>query len=206
MKKLVLLLLAGATTFGMLSCGPKTYLSEQMATNVNGVNPADFMPFTKSLKYRLDQDKADIRKIQFYIDKPLVLRYTATSSGGGSAIKGGTVMYDNAQDVTELTIPAYTPGVCERVVGDSLLISFDAPNNYFVFAALYANEDFFLQGTNWYNGVCDVNYDGKIYKAQCDGCGSAGEAMLMIKRSQSGPRSMKPAGSNAHAIAGRKLK
>jgi hypothetical protein len=165
-----------------------------------GPNPADYLPFTKSLKFRLDNDRADLRKLQFYTDKAIVLRYTG--SAGGGVIKSGTVTYDNVQDVTEITIPAYTPGICERVKGDSIYISFDAPQNAFVFSALYANEDFMLQGTNWYNGVADVNYDGKVYKASCDGCGSVGEVRLMIKRSQSsGPKS--PAGGKV--LAGRKL-
>src|SRR6185369_5418191 len=126
----------------------KVYTDKAATATV--VNPADYLPFSKALKYRLDQDKVDIRKIQFYLDKPLVLRHT-TAGNGGSSVKGGAVQYESLQNVTEVSIAAYTPGVCERVKGDSLMISFDAPNNTFVFAAVYANEHFTLQGTNWYN-------------------------------------------------------
>ncbi len=199
MKKTLLVIAPVLCVMLFTACSSKVYTDKPTATTA--VNPAEFIPFSKSLKYRLDQDRADLRKIQFYIDKPLILRYTST--GGSSSVKGGTVAYDNLQNVTELTIPAYTPGVCEKVKGDSLYISFDAPQNSFVFAALYANEQFMLQGTNWYNGVTDVMYDNKIYKAQCDGCGSAGEVKLVIRKSQAGNAGKTPAAGKV--LAGRKL-
>lgn len=181
-------------------CSKKVATGDASAAAV--VNPADYLPFSKALKYRLDQDKVDIRKIQFYVDKPLILRHT-TAGNGGSTVKGGAVQYESLQNVTEVTIPAYTPGICERVKGDSLMISFDAPNNQFVFAAVYANEHFALQGTNWYNGVADVMYDGKVYKVACDGCGSAGEVNLVIRRSQASD--MPKPTSGTKSLAGRKL-
>lgn len=200
MKKLIFTLIPALLMMAATSCSNKVYTADTANAEAN---PADFIPFSKNMKYRLDQDRADLRKIQFYIDQTIVLRNTA--SAGGGAIKNGTVMYDNSQQVTEFTIPAYTPGVCERVKGDSLYISFDAPQNSFVFAALYENEHFMLQGTNWYNGVTDVKYDNKIFKAQCEKCGSAGEAKLVIRRSQAGS-GIKPVPTGGKVLAGRKLR
>jgi len=198
MKKMILVF-APLLCIALLSaCSKKVYDSASATAKV--INPSDYLPFTKSLKFRLENDRADIKKVQFYTDKPITLRRTAPSANG--VINQGTITYDNIQDVTEVTIPAYTPGVCERVKGDSLYISFDAPQNAFVFAAIYANENFMLQGSNWYNGVVDVNYDGNVYKAECDGCGSAGEVRLMIKRPHSG---MKTNAGNGKTITGRKL-
>jgi hypothetical protein len=199
MKRTLLIIAPVLSIMLFTACSSKVYTDKPTATAA--VNPAEFIPFSKSLKYRLEQDRADLKKIQFYIDKPLILRNT--SGGGSSSVKGGTVAYGNLQNVTEFTIPAYTPGVCEKVKGDSLYISFDAPQNSFVFAAIYANEQFLLQGTNWYNGVTDVMYDNKIFKAQCDGCGSAGEAKLVIRKAQAG-NAGNTAGSGK-VLAGRKL-
>lgn len=198
MRKMILVIAPVLFTILFSSCSDKMYSGT--AATPAGPNPADYLPFTKSLKFRLDNDKADLRKLQFYTDRAIVLRHTG--SAGNGVIMSGTISYDKVQDVTEITIPAYTPGVCERVKGDSVYISFDAPQNAFVFAALYANENFMLQGTNWYNGVADVTYDDKIYRASCDDCGSAGEVRLMIKKSQSGGYKA-PAGGKV--LAGRKL-
>lgn len=198
MRKLISVFVPVLFALILSACSNKVYTNGTAATT--GPNPADYLPFTKSLKFRLDNDKADLRKLQFYTDRAIVLRYTG--SAGSGVIKSGTVTYDQVQDVTEVTIPAYTPGVCERVKGDSVYISFDAPQNAFVFAALYANENFLMQGTNWYNGVADVNYDGKVYKASCDGCGSVGEVRLMIKKAQAG---MAKSPGGGKVLAGRKL-
>jgi hypothetical protein len=198
MRKLISVFVPVLFALVLSACSNQVYTSSTAATT--GPNPADYLPFTKSLKFRLDNDKADLRKLQFYTDRAIVLRYTG--SAGNGVIKSGTVTYDQVQDVTEVTIPAYTPGVCERVKGDSLYISFDAPQNAFVFAALYANENFLMQGTNWYNGVADVNYDGKVYKASCDGCGSVGEVRLMIRKAQA---SMAKSPAGGKVLAGRKL-
>lgn len=198
MRKLISVFASVLFTLLFSACSNQVYTSNTATTT--GPNPADYLPFTKALKFRLDNDKADLRKLQFYTDRPIVLRHTGCAGSG--VIKSGTVTYDQVQDVTEITIPAYTPGVCERVKGDSLYISFDAPQNAFVFAALYANENFLMQGTNWYNGVADVNYDGKVYKASCDGCGSVGEVRLMIKRAQAG---MGKSPTGGKVLAGRKI-
>ena len=201
MKKLLLITAPIFALMLCISCNKKAMQAKSDATAV--VNEADYVPFTKSLKQRLEHDHADIKKIQFYVDQSLVL--TKVNGMEKGIIKGGTVSYDNSQTVTEMTIPAYTPGVCEGISGDSLLISFDAPGNTFVFGALYANEHFMLLGTNWYNGVTDVNYDGKIYKVGCGSCGNAGDARLVIRRGQSG-MGMPRASGGSKVIAGRKVK
>lgn len=200
MRKFILALLPVLSVMLFSACSNKVHT--QPSTAAAPVNPADYIPFSKALKYRLDLDRADIKKIQFYIDQPLILRHT--SPGGSSSVKGGVVSYGSLQQVNEFTIPAFTPGVCEKVKGDSLYISFDAPQNSFVFAAVFENEHFSLQGTNWYNGVCDVTYDNKVYKVQCDGCGSAGEAKLMIRKSQAGSGAGAPAAAGK-VLSGRKL-
>lgn len=200
MKKLVLAILPAALLVLGTSCNERMHQSQ--SGTAKAASPADYLPFTKELKYRLTQDHADLKKIQFYTDRPLILRHT--TNAGASKINSGTVAYDNSQSVTEITIPAYTPGVCEKVKGDSLYISFDAPQNSFVFAAAYANEHFTLQGTNWYNGVTDVTYDNKTYKAQCDGCGSAAEVKLMIKRGT--PGASNTTASGPKTISGRSVK
>ena len=200
MKKMILFLTPVLGLILCLSCNKKVNPSQSAAAKT--VNAADYMPFSKALKYSLEMNHADLKKIQFYVDQELILRRTNGVEKG--IIKGGTVAYDNGQTVTEITIPAYTPGVCEFISGDSLMVSFDEPGNKFVFGALYANENFMLLGTNWYNGVTDINYDSKIYKVQCGTCGNAGDARLMIRRNQAGYNTPRESGG-VKVVAGRKV-
>src|SRR6185436_19505509 len=115
-------------------------------------------------KDRLVHDNVDITKIQFYIDQKLTLRRVMGSEKG--VVKQGVILFDNGQYVNELVIPAYTPGVCERVTGDNVKVSFDAPGKVFEFEAMYNSNNFILVGSNWHNGLVDVNYDGQVYQVQ----------------------------------------
>lgn len=200
MKKSLLIVAPAIALTLCFGCNKK--MNPTQKQGAAAVNEADYVPFTKSLKMRLERDHADMKRIQFYVDQSLVLRRTNGMDKG--VIKNGTVAYDNSQTVTEMTIPAYTPGVCEGVKGDSLLISFDSPGNTFVFGALYANENFVLLGSNWYNGVTDVNYDGKIYRVACGSCSNAGDARLVIKRPPNVTSPRESGGTKI--IAGRKVK
>ncbi len=160
-------------------------------------NDTGFIAFTKSLKDRLDHDNIDITKVQFYIDQKLTLRRVMGSEKG--AVKSGVIVFDNGQYINEIVIPAYTPGVCERISGDALKISFDAPGKTMEFAALYNNNNFILVGSNWHNGTVDIEYDNQTYQVSCS-CGSATDARLVVRRNQAFKKD-----NNAKMVAGRKV-
>jgi hypothetical protein len=141
-----------------------------------------YTAFTKTLKKRLDQDKVDLKKIQFYIDQPLTLSRASHAARG--QVQNGVVVFNNAPDMNRIVIPAYTPVVCERASGDSLMISFDMPNKTICFGALYANENFIIVSPSWYNGVAEITYDNQPYQVRCAGCGSAANAKLVIKKDE----------------------
>src|SRR4051812_41567046 len=131
MNKIILFLAACSTIVSgafLTGCSPKVYTTQTAAA----VPEASYVPFTNSLKQRMEHDNIDIKKVQFYIDQPLVLRSTSGMEKG--YVAGGAVAFNNEQSVNEIAIPAFTPGVCEKVSGDSLYISFDAPGKTIVFA------------------------------------------------------------------------
>jgi len=201
MKKLLLFVAPVLGLVLCLSCNKKM-TPAQAAAKGPAVNEADFMPFTKALKHHLDNDRTELKKVQFYVDQTLILRRVNGTERG--IVKGGTLSDDHGQTVTEMTIPAYTPGICEGSSGDSLMISFDVAGNTLTFGAQYANEHFILLGTNWYNGVVDVNYDGKLYKIECGSCGNAGDAKLVIKKAQAFMTAPRASGGTK-VITGRKV-
>jgi hypothetical protein len=130
----------------------------------------------------MEHDNMDIKKVQFYTDQTLVLSRTVGSEKG--AIVGGQLEFTNGQSANEITIPAYTPGVCEGISGDSLYISFDRPGNTIVFSALYANQFFTLSSPSWYGGIATVKYENQSYLVRCEGCGSASNAHLVVKKTE----------------------
>ena len=73
MKKSLLTVAPVIALILCLGCNKKVNPAQTQATVVN---EADYVPFTKSLKQRLDHDHADLKKIQFYVDQALVLRRT----------------------------------------------------------------------------------------------------------------------------------
>lgn len=196
MKKTILL---SMVSIGLLFCLVSSSCNRKAFATGPEANTTDtsFIAFTKSLKDRLEHDNVDITKIQFYIDQKLTLRRVMGSEKG--KVQSGVIMFDNGQYINEIVIPAFTPGVCERVSGDALKISFDAAGKTVEFAALYNNNNFILVGSNWHNGTVDINYDNQTYQVSCN-CGSATDARLVVRRNQAFKKD-----SNARVVAGRKV-
>jgi len=157
-----------------------------------------YITFSKLLKARIEHDNIDIKKIQFYVDRKLILRRLMGTEKG--TVKSGIILFDNGQYINEVVIPAYTPGVCEKVDGDNLMISFDVPGKDIAFGALYDNNNFILVGTNWHMGMVDVLYDNSTYQVQCGSCSSAGDAKLVVRKNQTYNKE-----NAAKVLAGRKV-
>jgi len=182
MKKGVLsAIVLSALSVISISCQQRIYPSSQAQSNTSSLDTG-YVTFTKSLKQRLDQSNVDFKKIQFYIDQPLVLSHVGRAEWG--SVQNGVVSFNNAYDPNEIVIPAYTPGVCERLSGDSIMISFDKPNRTICFGALFANDNFIVVSRNWSNGAAEIKYDNDTYYLRCDGCGSAANAKLVIRKNE----------------------
>ena len=198
MKKMIPVLLTSfvlVVSLSFSSCSRKGFAT---GPEDYSANDTSYIPFTKGLKQRLDHDNVDLTKVQFYVDQKLVLRRTTGSEKG--TVKSGIIVFDNGQKVNEIEIPAFTPGVCEKANGDDLKISFDLPGKTIEFGALYENNNFILQGTNWRNGMVDINYDGQTYQVQCASCSNVGDVKLLVRRNQT----VKTEGG-AKVLAGRKV-
>jgi hypothetical protein len=167
--------LIGFTLFGS---GTAAFAQE------NGlVNELSYTPFTKSLKHRLDHDRIDPRQLKFYTDRELVLRQT--NGAQKTTIKNGTLVVENGQYNNDIVIPAYTTATVKSISGDSMTVYFDSPANTFTFGALYANDNYKLLGSSWYNGTTDITYNNKTYQVYCGDCGSAANVQLVIQTQES---------------------
>jgi hypothetical protein len=144
-----------------------------------------YIPFTKNLKDLVDRNNLDIKKIQFFIDQKLIMK---RSLGAQKVdIKSGVIVFENGEYMQEIILPAYTPGVCERDANNQLHISFETAGNTVSFAALGENNNYYrLLGHNWDQrlGTTEIVYDNQNYKVQCATCTNAGDAKLVVRKSQ----------------------
>src|SRR4051812_31837564 len=109
MKKISLLLLTSVCVVFCLfsmSCSRKGFATAPPDYG----SDTQYVPFTKALKQRLEHDGIDIKKIQFYVDQTLLLKHS--NGGEKGRVEGGVIMLDHPDHVA-ITIPEYTPGVCE---------------------------------------------------------------------------------------------
>jgi len=181
MKKMILVVVASisvASCFLFTSCSRKGFATSPPTAATD----TSFVPFTKTLKQRLEHDGVDIKRIQFYTNEKLVLQHATGVEKG--QVKSGIIMIDYGQSVNQITIPAWTPGVCEKVDGDALMISFDAPGKSIEFGALYANTTFVIVGNNYHNNSVDITYDNQPYMALCASCGNVQDVKLFVRKNQ----------------------
>ncbi len=147
------------------------------------VSDSPYTPFTKQLRQRVERNQLDIKKVQFFIDQKLVLRRSLGTQK--SEIKSGVILFENGEYINEVVIPKYTPGVCDNILGDKLMISFEVQNNTVAFGPGGLNADYFtLYTRNWNNGKAEMTYDNSSYKVECASCSNVGEVRLLVKKSE----------------------
>src|SRR5579871_5224002 len=87
------------------------------------VSNKKFVPFTRQLQQRLERDNIDLHQLQFYIDQGLVMsRYVDNEKAQVSA---GVIKFDNGQYINEVIVKPFTPGICEDIANNKLMISFE---------------------------------------------------------------------------------
>jgi hypothetical protein len=142
-----------------------------------------YIPFTKNLKQRIENNHLDIKKVQFFVDQKLVLRRSLGTQKND--IKSGVILFENGQYINEVIIPRNTPGVCVGANGDRLMISFELQNNSVEFGPGGFNDGYFtLYAHNWSGGAAEMIYDNKNYKVQCATCLNVGDVKLMVRKSE----------------------
>ncbi len=179
MRKYFLLILSGAAVFFTAGCAKKIVVASAppvVATSKEVL----YVPFTKELRQRIENNNLDIKKIQFFVDQQLIMRRTLGTEKAD--VKSGELLFEKGQYINEVVIPAFTPGVLESINGDRMKISFEVQNNEIEFAALGDNTFFRLVGSNWNNanGSADIVYENKVYRVVCGSCSSAGDAKLVV--------------------------
>ena len=157
-------------TVMLTSCGSSKKLSS-------------FVPFTRDLKQKLEKENIDLKQVQFYVDHELILNRNLGEQK--VIVSSGVVKLENGKYINEVIIPTLTPGLCDAMDGDKLMISFEKGNNDLAFGpgSGSAYNQYVLYGTEWKNGTTLVTYDSNKYRARCGSCGDVASATLVIKKS-----------------------
>lgn len=156
------------------------------------------MPYTDALRKQNGWSDNQVKKIQFYTSKEIVLQRQL--SHGESAIEGGKIKVKDGTKVEEIIIQKGTPGVAVSVPSkDRLEVSFEKSDQHFLRFGINPNmkDRFTLLASEWSNGVGKVTYDDKFYYTSPD----AAYTMLMVDL-----RKIEKTELNQRVASGRKVK
>ena len=146
------------------------------------ISRSSLVPFTKDLKLKLEKENIDLRQVQFYVDQKVVLERNLGDQK--VEVTSGVVKLENGKYINEVIIPALTPGICEGVEVDKLMISFEKGNNNLPFGpgSGYTFNEYSLYGVEWKNGTTAVMYDSNKFRAHCGSCQDIASVTLLIRK------------------------
>ena len=122
-------------------------------------------PFTQELYQNSNWTVDDLKQIQFYLSKDIVL-YRKVSKGE-SSIHGGKIKIKKGQKIEEIIIEAGTPGVVLfSPKKDRLAVSFESNGNdrFLIFGPNpKVGDRYVLLAKDWKKHRGKISYDDKIY-------------------------------------------
>lgn len=137
-------------------------------------------PFTQRLYEENDWSESELKRVQFYLSKDIVLRREA--SRASSRIEEGTIKIRDGQKVEEVVIRSGTPGVLVFMPKENrFAISFEDDNKFLMFGPNpKAGDRYVLLASDWNNRQGKVSYgDGKYWVDANNGIASL---MVDLKR------------------------
>lgn len=172
MRRFFTVILCSSTLISLFSCS-----SSKTSRN-------NYVPFNRDLKAKLEKENIDLKQVQFYVDQKLILSRNVGDQK--VEVTSGVVKLENGRYVNEVIIPSFTPGLCEGIEGEKLMISFEKGNNNLAFGpgSGYTFNEYVLYGTEWKNGTATVTFDSNKFRARCGSCGDVASATLVIRKSE----------------------
>jgi len=186
---LITLLVATGCT-GRKSGSSKAYIKphiEQSDPNANNItttpiDKAQFITYNRELQMKMQAFNIDFRKVQVYLDQKIVLTKAIDSSK--AEVASGVLRIINSSIIDEITINAYTPGIIESVDIDGIVIKFDQGGSlrFVPTSGPDAEDNYVIAGNNWSEGLVEIQYGKKTYKASCTKCPSMASVHPVIKQ------------------------
>lgn len=157
-----------------------------------------YVYFTESLREQQQWTESDLRQIQFYVSRDIVL--TRAIGTGETRIEGGKVIVRDGRQLERVFLPAFTPGVLVMIPNTQrLAISFEAggPESFLMFGPNAGNSHrYSLLAQTWYPDRGEVNYQGRLYDA--DALCTRASLLVDLRRIAPGP-------AKTRTVRGRKL-
>jgi hypothetical protein len=149
----------------------------------NTVDKGQYINYNRDLQMKMQAFNIDYRKVQVYLDQKILLTKNIDSTKADVA--SGVLRIINNSIVDEITINAYTPGIIESIDADGINIKFDQGGSlrFVPTSGPDAEDSYVIAGDKWNEGVCDVTYAKKVYKAQCIKCNSMASVHPVIRQS-----------------------
>lgn len=123
-------------------------------------------PFTQRLYDQYDWTESELKRIQFYVSDPIILRRQLT--GGSSEIISGEIKIVDGREVEEVIIRRNTPGVLLFMPKDDrFAISFEAEGDdrYLIFGPNpKAGNRYALLASEWNRRMGNVTYEGRKFE------------------------------------------
>ncbi len=125
-------------------------------------NKSYFTPNTRKL---IEAKSVTLSKIQFYVDKDIVLERDVKT--GEAEVNSGKVTIENGKTVNKIVLKRNTPGVCSNARSNGLDISFEAGDGKSVVFSEVANakpgDPYQISAEKWIKDLGQVTYDGNKY-------------------------------------------
>ncbi len=125
----------------------------------------NYKPFTVDLQKSFDWTEDELKQIQFYLSKDIVLQRQL--SMGESVIEGGKIEVREGRRVEEVVIPEGTPGILMFMPKPNrMAISFETGKDKFLMFGPHPKWDgrYMLLGSDWDRRAGQVTYQGRKYR------------------------------------------
>lgn len=123
----------------------------------------NFTVFTEDLRGTLEAAGINLSKVQFYNDKPVMIKRQGTSANDISVDAEGQISIQNGKTVQTINVRPFTPGVVMSKTGSSINVSFDDTQKD------KQGMHFILQGNQYFLETADNNkfeYNGSTFDIQ----------------------------------------
>lgn len=134
--------------------------------------------FLEQNRVHLEEQGIEITRVQFYVDKDLVLRRELDSHE--THVTNGEIKQIDGQRTEEIRIMRGTPGVIEQVDAGKLWITFETREGCALRFLKNVNDAYQVDADKWYERRGEVKYDGKTFYM----LPPHNDAMLMVRKNE----------------------